>query len=164
MLYLTQFLERTFAYLSRVALFLLFVVMLIEVIFRYIPGLHMAQPWVPGILSLIDVWVIYLGSVVAMKTNSHLRITFFVERMTPYQREWNNLIVNSITLILLILLSLYSIPIVRTGMDLTFFGGFALSRGYSFIAVPICASAMALMVVHRILRSIQKIRVRDFHG
>ncbi|MCX5906197.1 MAG: TRAP transporter small permease subunit [Deltaproteobacteria bacterium] len=161
---LTKFLDGIFSHLSRVAMLLLFIVMMIEVIFRYIPGLHMAQPWVPGILSLIDVWLIYLGSVVAMRANSHLRITFLVDRMSARQREWNNVVVNSITLSLLILVSFYSIPIVRTGMDLTFFGGFALSKGYNFIAVPICACAMALMVIRRILQSIQKIRLRASHG
>ncbi len=142
---------------------LLFIVMMIEVIFRYVPGVHMAQPWVPGVLSLIDVWLIYLGSVVAMRANSHLRITFLVDRMSPRQREWNNVAVNSITLVLLLLVSFYSIPIVKTGMDLTFFGGFALSKGYNFIAVPVCACAMALMVVRRIRQSVQKIRTREFH-
>ena len=161
---LNQFIEKIFAQLSRVAMILLLIVMLIEVIFRYIPGLHMAQPWIPGILSLIDVWLIYLGSVVAMRANSHLRITFFIDRMSPRQREWNNIFVNSITLILLILVTYFSVPIVKTGMDLTFFGGFALSKGYNFIAVPISAGAMALMVIHRIIQSVQKIRVKDSHG
>ncbi len=162
--HLTKFLDTIFSQLSRVAMVLLFIVMMIEVIFRYVPGLHMAQPWVPGILSLIDVWLIYLGSVVAMRANSHLRITFLVDRMSPRQREWNNIMVNSITLALLLLVSFYSIPIVKTGMDLTFFGGFALSKGYSFIAVPICACAMALMVVRRIGQSIRKIKAEESHG
>jgi TRAP-type C4-dicarboxylate transport system permease small subunit len=153
-----KFLDRIFYHLSKVAMLLLFITMLIEVIFRYVPGLHMAQPWVPGLLSLLDVWLIYLGSVVAMKSNTHLRITVLTERMSAKTREWNNVLVNLITLILMVLMIYYSIPIVKTGMDLTFFGGVAFSKGYSFIALPICLSAMAVMVLHRIFVSIRRIR------
>jgi TRAP-type transport system small permease protein len=158
---LAKFLDRIFNHLSKLAMFLLFVTMLIEVIFRYIPGLHMAQPWVPGILSLLDVWLIYLGSVVAMRSNTHLRISVLTSRMSPKTKEWNNLFVNLISLILMLLIIYYSIPIVKTGMDLTFFGGVALSKGYSFIALPICIGAMVVMVLHRIAVSIQKIRAGE---
>jgi TRAP-type C4-dicarboxylate transport system permease small subunit len=159
---LSIFLERIFNHLSKVAILLLFITMLIEVIFRYIPGLHMAQPWVPGFLNLINVWLIYLGSVVAMKSNTHLRITFLTGRMSPKTKAWNDLIVNLMSLLLMILIIYYSVPIVETGMNLTFFGGLALSKGYSFIALPVCLTAMALMLMHRIVVSVRKIWAGEF--
>jgi TRAP-type C4-dicarboxylate transport system permease small subunit len=149
-------LGRFFYYLSGFCMLALCVVMLIEVVFRYIPGLTMAQAWVPGVLSLLDTWLIFLGSVVAMWKFSHLRIGFFADRLPSPFREWNHLVVNVVTLFLFIIILIYSRPIVATGWDLTF-GGVPFSKGYSIIALPICIGIMSLYVILRILNSIKKI-------
>ena len=154
---ITYYIERCFFYLGAFAMFLLCFVMLIEVFFRYIPSLSIAQPWVPGVLSLIDIWLIFIGSVVAMRAGGHLKINFFTSRMpTPIARA-NKIFVNLINLILLIIMTYYSIPIVETGMDLTF-GGVPFSKGYSFMALPICSSLMALMVVRNIVNAVKEMK------
>ena len=142
--------NRLFFRTSALAMFLLCLIMLFEVIFRYIPGLSMAQPWVPGVLSLIDIWLIFMGSVVAMYHGSHLRITFFTSRLPSNLARSNKLLVNVINLALLLIMTWFSIPIVETGMDLTF-GGVPFSKGYSFIALPICTALMAVMVIRNIV-------------
>ena len=149
--------SQVFFRLSALAMFLLCLIMLFEVIFRYIPGLSMAQPWVPGVLSLIDIWLIFMGSVVAMYHGSHLKITFFTSKMPSHVAKPNNLLVNIINLALLIIMTWFSIPIVETGMDLTF-GGVPFSKGYSFIALPICTSLMAIMVIRNIIKAIREYR------
>lgn len=153
----TAWLEHVFFGLSAVAMLLLCIVMLIEVLFRYLPGLSMAQPWVPGVLSLIDIWLIFMGSVVAMRAGTHLKITFFTSRMPKPVSGANTIFVNLINLALLLAMAYYSIPIVETGMDLTF-GGVPFSKGYGFMALPICTLLMALMVVRRILEEVKKMR------
>lgn len=153
--------HRIFYHLSGFCMFLLCLVMLIEVIFRYIPGLSMAQPWIPGILSLLDTWLIFLGSVVAMSANSHLRMGFFADRMPVHMREWNRLLVNAITLLLFIIMLFYSRPVVETGWDLQF-GGIPFSKGYSIIALPICIGIMSLIVIQRIMTSVRKIAKGNF--
>lgn len=149
----TYYIERCLFYLSAIAMFLLCFVMMIEVVFRYIPSLSIAQPWVPGVLSLIDIWLIFMGSVVAMRAGGHLKINFFTSRMPPSLARANKIFVNFINLILLIIMTYYSLPIVETGMDLTF-GGVPFSKGYSFMALPICSSIMALMVIRNIVNAI----------
>lgn len=144
-----------FYYLSGAAMFLLCLVMLIEVVFRYIPGLSMAQPWIPGVLSLLDTWLIFLASVVAMKKDSHLRITFFTDRLPPRLREWNTLFINIITLVVFLAIIIYSREIVATGMDINF-GGVPFSKGYSFIALPVCLGFMTIVIIFRILESVNK--------
>ena len=149
--------SHVFFRLSALAMFLLCLIMLFEVIFRYIPGLSMAQPWVPGVLSLIDIWLIFMGSVVAMCQSSHLRITFFTSRMPSRVAKSNKLLVNVINLALLLIMTWFSIPIVETGMDLTF-GGVPFSKGYSFIALPVCTSLMAIMVIRNIVNLLRENR------
>ena len=145
---------------SGLALFLLCVVMILEVLLRYVPWFNFAQDWVPGVLILMDTWLIFLASVAAMYRDKHLRINFFVKKMPQRMGEWNTLLVNTITLCLLLLMTYSSVPIVRSGMDLTF-AGVPFSKGYSFMALPVCTSLMALMVVRRIAVSIQKLRLRN---
>jgi TRAP-type C4-dicarboxylate transport system permease small subunit len=145
---------------SAIAILLLSIVMVTEVVFRYIPWFNMAQPWIPGMLRLLDIWLIFLGSIVAMGRNQHLRISFFTEKMPQKMREWNNLVVNLITFCLFLLVIYCSIPIVRSAMDLTF-AGVPFSRGYSSIALPICTSVMALIAFRRIVVSIKELRSKN---
>jgi TRAP-type C4-dicarboxylate transport system permease small subunit len=151
-----NFINHFFYRLSGFSMFLLCIVILIEVVFRYIPGLTMAQPWIPGVLSLLDTWLIFLGSIVAMKADSHLRLDFLATRLPPSLREWNCLFVNVVSLFLFILILIYSKPIVDTGWDLQF-GGVPFSKGYSIISLPVCLSFMSLILLQRILNSIRKI-------
>lgn len=153
-------LDTIFQKLSILAILLLGLVIMIEVIFRYIPWFSFAQPWVPGTLDLLDTWLIFLGSVVGMHQNKHLRITFFVDKIPQRMREWNNIVVNLITLCLLVFIIYYSIPIVRSGMDLGF-GGVPFTKGYAFIALPICSFPMTLIVGRRIVESVKKLRLED---
>ena len=149
---------KIFERLSELSLLLLFLVMLAEVLFRYIPSFSSAQPWIPGVIAMLDIWLIFLGSVIAMQSNTHLRIKFFEKFMTPKVKELNRIIVNLITLCLLVLMIVSSIPIVRTGMDLNF-GGVPFSKGYSFVALPVCISFMIPIIISRIIRSVKVLRV-----
>ncbi len=144
-------------YLGGLAMFLLCVVMVVEVIFRYIPGLSMAHPWIPGVLIMLDTWLIFLGSVVAMERASHLRITFFVNKIQPTLREWNSLLVNILTLLIFIIILIYSKQIIETGMDLNY-GGIPFSKGYTFLALPVCVGLMTFQVLLRISASIKRLR------
>jgi TRAP-type C4-dicarboxylate transport system permease small subunit len=144
-------------YLGGISMFLLCIIMLIEVAFRYIPGVTQAQPWIPGVLSLLDIWLIFLASVFAMRKDSHLRITFFVNLVPHILREWTNLIVNCVTLFVFLVMIIFSQEIVKTGMDMHV-GGVPFSKGYSFISLPICIGLMSLFVLIRIVDSITKMR------
>ena len=144
-------------YLGGTAMFLLCIVMLVEVAFRYIPGVTHAQPWIPGVLSLLDIWLIFLASVVAMRKDSHLRISFFVDRFPRWLQLWINLTVNIVTLLVFMVMIIFSQEIVKTGMDMHV-GGVPFSKGYSFIALPICIGFMSIYVVLRILGSITDIK------
>jgi TRAP-type transport system small permease protein len=144
-------------YLGGTAMFLLCIVMLIEVAFRYIPGVTQAQPWIPGVLSVLDIWLIFLASVAAMRKDSHLRITYFIDRFPHFLRGWINLIVNLVTLAVFLIMIIYSQEIVRTGMDMHV-GGVPFSKGYSFIALPICIGFMSVFVIIRIFDSITNLR------
>ena len=143
-------------------MFLLFIVMLLEVAFRYIPGVTQAQPWIPGVLSLLDIWLIFLASVVAMRKNSHLRITFFIDKFPYYLRVWITLIVNLITLFVFLIIIFFSQEIVKTGMGINV-GGVQFSKGYSFIALPITSGLMCIYVIIRIFDSIKTMRRGEKH-
>jgi len=149
-------------YLGGTTMFLLFIVMLFEVAFRYIPGMNQAQPWVPGVLSLLDIWLIFLASVVAMRKNSHLRITFFIDKMPYYFRIWITLIVNLITLLIFLIIIFFSQEIVKSGMGINV-GGVQFSKGYSFIALPVSSGLMCIFVIIRIFDSIKTIRRGERH-
>ena len=139
------------------ALFALCAVMMVEVVLRYVPWFNLAQDWVPGILILLDTWLIFLASIAAMYRNKHLRIDFFVRKMPPRMAEWNTLVIDTITLILLLGMTYFSIPIFLSGLDLNY-AGVPFPKGFSFFALPFCAGLMSLMVVRRIVLSIKKLR------
>jgi TRAP-type C4-dicarboxylate transport system permease small subunit len=144
-------------YLGGMAMLFLCIVMLIEVAFRYIPGVTQAQPWIPGVLSLLDIWLIFLASVTAMQKDCHLRITFFIDLFSPAIRSWISIFVNICTLIVFIIMIVFSHEIVKTGMDINV-GGVPFSKGFSFISLPICIGFMSIFVVIRIVDGIHAVK------
>ena len=147
---LGNYVERIFSSLSGAVIFLITVVMLAEALFRYIPWLSSAQAWIPGIIMMLNVWLVFLGSVAAMQLDTHLKMSLFSKNVPDALRKKIKLVVNSVSFVLLALVTYYSIPVVDSGMDITF-GGVPFSKGYSFIALPICSGIMALIALKRIV-------------
>lgn len=148
---LTNCIEKLFSSLSGAAMLLITVIMLAEVVFRYIPWLSSAQAWIPGFIMLLNVWLVFLGSVAAMKSDTHLKMSLFSKHLPISLKNKLNIIVNLISFLLLSLVCYYSIPVVNSGMDITF-GGVPFSKGYSFIALPICSGIMAFIALVRIFK------------
>lgn len=135
---------RIFYYLAGFCLFGLFVVMLAGVVFRYIPGLDAAAPWIPGVLNFFQVWLVFLGAVAATAARQHLRIGVFVDRMRGSPRRVVDATIWLVRVGTLALLLYVSIPVVRTGFDATI-GGVAFSKGYVYAVLPLALAAMIVL-------------------
>ncbi len=70
--------------LSAALLVVIVVLLLTGVVARYVFTLPVV--WIDEIVSLSFLWLAMLGSVIAMHRNEHLRLSMFVDRMSPRVR------------------------------------------------------------------------------
>lgn len=49
---------------------------------RYMPNLK-TLPWIDEVLRYLNIWVVFLGSSVAVKQGNHLKVDFFLRKLFP---------------------------------------------------------------------------------
>ena len=69
-----------------------------QIFLRYVPFLHSFK-WTDEILRYLNIWMIFLGSSVAVKKGAHLNIDFFLQKFLPPMKF---LLFKKITLIVII--------------------------------------------------------------
>ncbi|MHC4538353.1 MAG: TRAP transporter small permease [Planctomycetota bacterium] len=72
--------ERIFGWLSAAFLFCVAVTIFVQVIARYVFGL--AVSWTEEAARFFCVWMVFTGAIVASLKESHIRISFILERMS----------------------------------------------------------------------------------
>ena len=81
----------------------------LAIFLRYMPNLK-TLPWVDEVLRYLNIWVVFLGTSVAVKRRNHLNVDFFIKKIFP-GKSLN--IVRKVTL-LVILASLIILIVAST--------------------------------------------------
>ncbi len=79
------FAHRVASALAAALLFAIFVVVLVQVFFRYVLGRPLM--WTEEAARYLYVWTCYLGAAVAFRRGAHIRIGVLVDRLSPPARR-----------------------------------------------------------------------------
>ncbi len=105
--------------------------------------------FVDGLLRLMFIWMVFLGTSALYYRNDHLVMDFFQGRMPARMRSAVVLAGEFLFLAVLAVLVGYGIEVTRVRMEIPF-ETWDVPTGYAFLAVPVCAAVMAVFCIHRI--------------
>lgn len=143
---LDQILARTVE-LAAVALILLEIVILFSgVVARYV--LHVPLVWTDELASILFLWLSMLGAVIALRRGQHMRMTAFIDRVSPDRRKLLEGFALSASLAFLVL---FMYPALEYAMEESYIVTPALeiSNAWHASALP---AGIALMILTSLLQ------------
>ena len=147
---MTQLLERLLRTIGATALFVLFVLIVMQVVMRY--GFSFTPFFTEELARYSLVWSVLAGTAVSILINGHIRVTFIPELLAPnYHWLWMRLL-DLITLALLIVLTIASVQTVEFAEGQTS-DGMQISLQFPYSALPVAFGAGTLFLLIRIKRA-----------
>ncbi|MFC0853385.1 TRAP transporter small permease [Halalkalibacter oceani] len=133
---------------------LLVVVVLLQVIFRYI--LQVSLHWSEETARYTFITFVYFSAIVAVKRNKHLRTEGLVQILPAKAKKTINILADIIWLaftILMIRLSyLATMTVLASGQQSPVL---KIVMGYIYAVVPICFTLMSFRILQQIIRKIK---------
>ncbi|HSV56967.1 MAG TPA: TRAP transporter small permease [Magnetospirillaceae bacterium] len=152
----SKLLQRTVRILETMAA-VLFIAILgftsLNIILRNVLGISWI--FVEGLLRLMFIWMVFLGTAALYYRGDHLVMDFFQGKMPPRMQNAVILCGELLFLAVAAVLIVYGIEVTRIRMGIPF-ETWDVPTGYAFLAVPVNASIMALFCVNRILERVRR--------
>jgi TRAP-type C4-dicarboxylate transport system permease small subunit len=148
---LIKFLEKIIEWLIIVLIGLCIIVGTMQVIFRFI--LHAPLAWSEEFIRYCFVWIVFVGSSLAVRNNSHASISFFVELIPKTIRNIFSLLSNVLCIAFSFVILVEGIKIMIMQMktqQLT--AALEIPIAFVFLAIPVGAIGMMLYYTKNILQ------------
>jgi TRAP-type C4-dicarboxylate transport system permease small subunit len=122
---------------------------ILQVLFRY--ALQIIAPWTEELARFACIWTVFLGSAVCFDERAHIKIDFFVAKLTGKATRRFLVLFNVLTTGTFILSAFYgSILLLRIGWaDIA--TTVPIQMGYVYLALPISLCAIAALGVLGVL-------------
>jgi TRAP-type transport system small permease protein len=154
-------LDRALYYASALLLITIATAVMYTVISRYI--FHAAPLWAEDAPRVFFLWMTYLGIAVATRRGQNIRVTFFVEKMSPKPRLYLDMFMHLCVLAMLITLLWNVWPLIRLNL-----AGTMLSTGWSnavsWFPLPVGAALMLMYQVRQMIKSYTDYKAGTYHG
>jgi TRAP-type C4-dicarboxylate transport system permease small subunit len=143
-------LVRAEAALGSACLGLLFALLLLNVLLRYLFDTSLF--WAEEVAVILFVWMGFLAAATTEADNGHVRLTLLVERLSPRLRRINETLVEGVLLAVLVLL----VATAHSGLaTLQTTVALRLPEQWLYAIVPV---TMALCALHIVLRMLRRLR------
>ncbi len=147
-------LTRAIELVAGVILIVLTGLVLYAIAMRYL--LSAPPIWAEDVPRVLFVWCTYLAILSATRRDINIRVTYFIDKLPTTLRCWIDLTMHAFVLALLVILIVYSWPVIALNM-----GSTMLSTGWpdvvTFIPLPLACVGLALMTVRK-MRQIWRTR------
>jgi len=147
---INKFLEYLFNNIFIPLLNILCIIMLLaaflSVVCRYI--FHYAILWAPELSRFLYIFIIFIGTFLGIRRNTHIGLNIFIERLSPQ-------IQNIIEIIRNIILMAYFIFLIFLGFKFVGFGmhqmtlTLGIAKGWIYLVIPISAILMFIAIFQR---------------
>ncbi|MFS8085577.1 MAG: TRAP transporter small permease [Acidobacteriota bacterium] len=134
-------------WLVGIAFLAIFALSVVQIILRYLIG--ETWLWAPDLMRLVFVWAVFLGATALYRSDEHLSVDFFIQRLAPRSRRvlWLATEAASAAFFLLLVVKGWEIADKRMRVP---FDTWDLPSGYAYAAVPVCGFLMLLIALERI--------------
>src|SRR6267142_3814824 len=141
---------------AAILIFVETVVLFAGVVARYV--FHRPIIWSDELASILFLWLAMLGATIALRHNSHMRLTLFVNRAAESTRQWLEAAGSAIAAAFVAVILL---PAFEYAADERFITTPALeiSNSWRTAAIPVCATLMMTIIILRMARGVQPYRL-----
>jgi TRAP-type C4-dicarboxylate transport system permease small subunit len=148
--------EKIICYIIAIMMFIMMIVMCYQVMLRYV--FANSNIWSEELTRFLFVWVSLLGSFVAIRRNSHLKVEFFVNLLKGNFKKYFTLITD----IAVVLFLIYLIPLsynlcLNTTNNLS--AGLRVPMAVGYAAIPVGSVLMLLAMIEQVLIKISNKKV-----
>lgn len=142
-------LDKICYYLIAIMMVIMVAVMVYQVVLRYV--FDRSNLWSEEVARYLCVYVTFIGSFIAIRRNSHLKVDFFVELLNPKLRKILMLVTSTAITLFLIYMANKGVEMVRGGFrNVT--AGLNIPMAYVYIAIPVGCVLMILGMLEQILK------------
>lgn len=134
-----------------------------SVVVRYLGLFQGSMPWIDELSRYLSIWLVFLGSVVALDQGKHVAADFLLGLIPERVRPWLSLFVQLCVLVFLAVLTREGMGLAqRTTRQITPALGLPIS--YVYLAIPVSSVLMIIGVLGSMLESIQALRLPPAKG
>jgi len=126
----------------------------VQITLRYLVGTTWL--WVPDLLRLMFVWMVFLGASVLYAMNGHLAVDFLVTRLSPRRRQIAAIVVEAAAITFFTILFFKGIEIAEKRMRVPF-DTWDVPTGYAYAAISVAAVLMLLIGIDRLADQIRTV-------
>lgn len=149
-----KLLDKSVFYLTGVLFIILFLVNIVQIIFRATSGKSIL--WVVDFSQLTMIWIVFLGASVAVYRHEHLLIDFIKQKVSILSSHILDLITRSLFLVFMIVVVFTGVEIVKIRMNMSFISlGWPI--GYAYVALPISGVIISIYLINFIIGTFKKI-------
>lgn len=151
--YFTSFLnviEKVLLILVGIMLMVMTGAIFYQVILRYV--FSIPNIWAEELTLFLFAWISLLGSAVAIRRNSHLRIEFFIERVKPKVRAILEIITYLLIFFFLAVVLKYSITLCASTVN-NLSAGLRIPMAIPYSSITVGCIMMILFTIEAILKS-----------
>lgn len=140
----TAFLDRSSSVLLGLTVTLLSAQVFLRVVFNE------PQAWAEEVGRYLFVWMVYLGATVATVRESHIRVTFLIERLGPWAETFSIWLGRLVNLFCFSFVAWFAWQIAWKKRNAEFYTIPDLPQVIFYLSVPVCLTMMTLFLIYLI--------------
>lgn len=148
-------LERIQKYVGIIFLSIFIVVVIIQIIARYI---GVSALWTEEIAVFSFVWAVFMGAAIMVRKEAHFSFDFLKTKLTGVKKHILDIIINILMLVFALYMLVYGKEIMITFWDYNWYSLPSFKMGYVWAVIPLTAMFMTIYIVEHIVSNIIKIR------
>ncbi len=141
------------AVVGMTCLFVMFSVMIVNIISRYL--LYKPIPWSDELCNYLFIWMSFLASAYVMGNDGHVRVTAIQSRLP---QKLGNLVHLVLDVIMLVMLALYIGPSFRMLSKLRLSNMMRVPLGFVYAIMPICFILMCIHILINIIKDVSRLK------
>ncbi|MCF6096463.1 TRAP transporter small permease [Thermovorax subterraneus] len=148
---ITEKLATAIRLIATVLCILMTTVTFVQAMLRYLVGVSLV--WAEELARYSMIWLCFLGAALAVSTDSHTRITFFVDLLPNPLRRYVYIFDDVVCLAFTCVITYYSINITKLTM-MNISTGVPIPMGYVYGSLTLCGFLMVLYFLIKIYNSL----------
>ncbi len=150
---MNRVLQSVEAALGMICLFVMFAVMLINIVSRYL--LYKPIPWSDELCNYLFIWMSFLASAYVMGNDGHVRVTAIQSMLPPKIGSMVHLVLE---VVMVVMLSLYIGPSFRMLGKLRLSNMMQVPLKFVYAIMPICFSLMCIHILINIIKDVHRLQ------
>lgn len=134
------------------------VLMAVQVVLRF--GFDAPQAWAEEVDRYLFVWSVYLGTIVAWMKDTHIRVTFVVERFGPKAEVLSLALSRAVGLFCFVFTAYWGYHLAWANRSSPFYTIDFMPQVLFYLSVPLCLTVLALHIVLTTARDLWRARSR----